>query len=223
MTWVYWDMEIGALNVCCRQYKSRLRSNVKYLLNFCLFNSAWYYGLVLERSHRQSIMQKRLVKPELIFLAPLFVCFFFQFLRSSSKASRLWSENTMSVNSSGRKCITICCPLLFWASSLSIEKDWYNYDNDILQILESDTDNEARFRSLVAVGTLVSVCRLWLVKLQAALIVLDWSLSGFWLLQSKRYLDLISPDKHLPMASKFTSLRMLFCQSVQHAKKSIKL
>ena len=69
-------MEIGALNVCCRQYKSRLRSNVKYLLNFCLFNSAWYYGLVLERSRRQSIMQKRLVKPELIFLAPSFVCFF---------------------------------------------------------------------------------------------------------------------------------------------------
>lgn len=129
----------------------------------------------------------------------------------------------MSVSSSGRKCSTVCCPLLFSTSSLSIEKDWYNYDNDILQILESDTDNEARFRSLVAVGTLVSVCRLWLVKLQAALIVLDWSLSGFWLLQSKRYLDLISPDKHLPMASKFTSLRMLFCQSGQHAKKSIKL
>lgn len=29
--------------------------------------------------HRQSIMQKRLVKPALIFLAPLFVCFFFSF------------------------------------------------------------------------------------------------------------------------------------------------
>ena len=56
---------------------NRLRTNVKYLLNFCLFNSAWWYGLVLERSHRQSIMQKRLVKPELIFLAPLFVCLFF--------------------------------------------------------------------------------------------------------------------------------------------------
>ena len=70
-------MEIGALNACCRQYKNRLRTNVKYLLNFCLFNSAWYYGLVLERSRRQSIMQKRLVKPELIFLAPLFVCLFF--------------------------------------------------------------------------------------------------------------------------------------------------
>ena len=82
-------MEIGALNACCRQYKNRLRTNVKYLLNFCLFNSAWYYGLILERSRRQSIMQKRLVKPELIFLAPLFVCFFFQFLRPSSKASRL--------------------------------------------------------------------------------------------------------------------------------------
>ena len=97
----------------------------------------------------------------------------------------------MSVNSSGRKCITICCPLLFWASSLSIEKDWYNYDNDILQ-------------------------------LQAALIVLDWSLSGFWLLQSQRYLSLISPDKHLPMASKFTSLRMLFCQSVTHQNQNQK-
>lgn len=122
----------------------------------------------------------------------------------------------MSVNSSRRKCSTVCCPLLFLTSSLSIEKE-YNYDNDILQILESDTDNEARFRSLVAVGTLVSVCRLWLVTLQAALIVLDWSLSDFWLLQLKRYLDLISPDKHLPVASKFTSLRMLFCQSVPHA------
>ena len=79
------------------------------------------------------------------------------------------------------------------------------------------------FYNVLYVGTLVSVCRLCLVKLQAALIVLDWSLSGFWLLQSKRYLDLIWPDKHLPMASKFTSLRMLFCQSGQHAKKSIKL
>ena len=49
---------------------------MKYLLNFCLLNSAWYYGLVLERSRRQSIMQKRLVKPELIFSAPLFVCLF---------------------------------------------------------------------------------------------------------------------------------------------------
>ena len=65
----------------------------------------------------------------------------------------------MSVNSSGRKYSTVCCPLLFSTSSLLIEKE-YNYDNDILQILESDTDNEARFRSLVAVGTLVSVCRL---------------------------------------------------------------
>ena len=110
----------------------------------------------------------------------------------------------MSVSSSGRKCSTVCCPLLFSTSSLSIEKDWYNYDNDILQILESDTDNEARFRSLVAVGTLVSVCRLWLVKLQAALIVLDWSLSGLWLLQFKRYLNLISPDWHLSMENKFT-------------------
>jgi len=69
-------MEIGVLNACCPHYKSRLRTNVKCLLNFCLFNSACYYGLVLERSHRQSIMQKRLVKPTLIFLAPLFVCLF---------------------------------------------------------------------------------------------------------------------------------------------------
>ena len=50
---------------------------------FLPFNSAWYYGLVLERSHRQSIMQKRSVKPALIYLAPLFVCLFVFFLSFS--------------------------------------------------------------------------------------------------------------------------------------------